>query len=173
MTGKKVTEFQRIANEKGWTLLEVGERWELSERQMSRVANAAKQRDLDAVNGLPKKSPSKGKIMANNLKVLDLEFTSQAEAKAYFYKIRDDFWTTKAVISESTVFEQLRELYEQYCKCTNWAMPGKPVSFRVKNIGRGQGASGGTTQGFAVTFDNGEETEFSADKAIKAIASKK
>lgn len=57
MTGKKVTEFQRIANEKGWTLLEVGERWELSERQMSRIANAAKQRDLDAAKGLPKKKP--------------------------------------------------------------------------------------------------------------------
>lgn len=55
MTGKKVTEFQRIANEKGWTLLEVGERWELSERQMSRIASAAKQRDLDAAKGLPKK----------------------------------------------------------------------------------------------------------------------
>ncbi|MNE09791.1 hypothetical protein D3C80_1024790 [compost metagenome] len=57
MTGKKVTEFQRLANAKGWTLLEVGERWELSERQMSRIASAAKQRDLDAVNGLPKKKP--------------------------------------------------------------------------------------------------------------------
>lgn len=57
MTGKKVTEFQRIANEKGWTLLEVGERWELSERQMSRIASAAKQRDLDAAKGLPKKKP--------------------------------------------------------------------------------------------------------------------
>jgi hypothetical protein len=59
MTGKNVTEFQRIANAKGWTLLEVGERWELSERQMSRIASAAKQRDLDAVNGLPKKKPTK------------------------------------------------------------------------------------------------------------------
>lgn len=58
MTGKNVTEFQRIANAKGWTLKEVGERWgQLSERQMSRIASAAKQRDIDAVNGLPKKKP--------------------------------------------------------------------------------------------------------------------
>ena len=57
MTGKSVTEFQRIANAKGWTLLEVGERWGKSERQMSRIASAAKQRDLDAVNGLPNKKP--------------------------------------------------------------------------------------------------------------------
>lgn len=109
--------------------------------------------------------------MANRLKVLDLEFSSQTEAKAYFYEIRDEYWKTKAVISETKVFAELKDLYEQYCKCTNWTMPGKPVSFRVKNIARGHGASGGTTQGFAVTFDNGEEVEFSADKAIKAIAS--
>lgn len=58
MTGKSVTEFQRIANTKGWTLKEVGERWGgLSERQMSRVAKAAKQRDLDSANGLPDKKP--------------------------------------------------------------------------------------------------------------------
>jgi hypothetical protein len=45
--------------------------------------------------------------MANKLKVLDLEFSSQAEANVYFYKIRDEFWTTKAVIGESAVFQQL------------------------------------------------------------------
>lgn len=55
MTGKVITEFQRIANAKGWTLKEVGERWDKSERQMSRIAGSAKQRDLDAVNGLPTK----------------------------------------------------------------------------------------------------------------------
>jgi hypothetical protein len=45
-------------------------------------------------------------------------------------------------------------------------MPGKPVSLRVKNIARGQSASGGTTQGFAVTFDNGEESELSAEMRL-------
>lgn len=55
MTGKKVTEFQILANAKGWNFEGIGERWGLSERQMSRVARAGKQRDLDAVNGLPDK----------------------------------------------------------------------------------------------------------------------
>ena len=36
----------------------------------------------------------------------------------------------------------------------------------AKYIGR----EGGTTVGFGVTFDNGKETEFSARKAIKAVA---
>ena len=55
MTGKVITKLQAIANKKGWTLLEVATRWGLSERQISRVAAAGKQRDIDAVNGLPDK----------------------------------------------------------------------------------------------------------------------
>lgn len=53
MSSRKITEFQRIANAKGWTLIEVAQRWDLSERQMSRIAKSAKQRDIDAVTGLP------------------------------------------------------------------------------------------------------------------------
>lgn len=53
MAGKKVTEFQRIANAKGWKFDEIAKRWELSERQLSRIADAPKQRDLDALLGLP------------------------------------------------------------------------------------------------------------------------
>lgn len=53
MTGKGTSLFQKIANEKGWTFKQIGERWGVSERQMSRIANAGNQRDLDSVNGLP------------------------------------------------------------------------------------------------------------------------
>lgn len=53
MTGKSTSLFQKIANEKGWTFKQIGERWGVSERQMSRIANAGNQRDLDSVNGLP------------------------------------------------------------------------------------------------------------------------
>ncbi|MCU8008983.1 hypothetical protein L5M38_22195 [Shewanella sp. SM101] len=55
MTGKAITLFQKLANAKGWNFEDIGKRWGLSERQMSRVAKAAKQRDLDALNGLPDK----------------------------------------------------------------------------------------------------------------------
>ncbi|TNV16080.1 hypothetical protein FH968_19755 [Buttiauxella sp. B2] len=50
---KKVTQIQEIANSKGWTFEELAHRWEVSPRQMSRIAAAAKQRDIDAANGLP------------------------------------------------------------------------------------------------------------------------
>ncbi|WP_175610074.1 hypothetical protein [Pseudoalteromonas sp. SK20] len=56
MAGKKITEFQLIANGKGWKFEDIAKRWDLSERQLSRVASAGKVRDLDAVKGLPDKN---------------------------------------------------------------------------------------------------------------------
>ncbi len=53
MTGKNKTLFQQIANNKGWTFEHIGERWGVSERQMSRIANSGNQRDIDAVTGIP------------------------------------------------------------------------------------------------------------------------
>ncbi len=53
MTGNKKTIFQQIANRKGWTFKAIGGRWDVSERQMTRIANSGKQRDIDSVHGLP------------------------------------------------------------------------------------------------------------------------
>ncbi|EEC0182538.1 hypothetical protein ABO55_003503 [Salmonella enterica subsp. enterica] len=53
--GKVITPIQAIANSKGWTFEALAARWEVSPRQMSRIAAAGKQRDIDAVNGLPVK----------------------------------------------------------------------------------------------------------------------
>ena len=53
MTRAKETAFHKIVRAKGWTLVEVGERWGVKERQMSRIANDCKQKDMDAAVGLP------------------------------------------------------------------------------------------------------------------------
>lgn len=53
LTHKKLTEFHLIAKERGWLLEDIADRWGISVRQMSRVANNPKQKDLDAVRGLP------------------------------------------------------------------------------------------------------------------------
>lgn len=42
-----------LLRSKGWTLKSLGERWNLGERQMSRVVESESQRDRDAFNGLP------------------------------------------------------------------------------------------------------------------------
>ena len=53
VTPKKLTKFHLAAKERGWLLEDIADRWGISVRQMSRVANNPKQKDLDAVNGLP------------------------------------------------------------------------------------------------------------------------
>lgn len=55
MSNHKEKEFHKKAKEKGWLLEEIAVRWGISVRQMSRVANNPKRKDLDAVNGLPEK----------------------------------------------------------------------------------------------------------------------
>lgn len=55
MSIEKKTDFHKIAESKGFTLKEIGDRWSVSARQMTRIAQEPKQRDLDAVNGIPKK----------------------------------------------------------------------------------------------------------------------
>ena len=52
---EKKTELHALAEQKGWMLKEIAERWGVTARQLSRTAQAPKQRDLDAVIGLPKK----------------------------------------------------------------------------------------------------------------------
>jgi hypothetical protein len=60
MTSNNKTPFHKKAKEKGWDLQDIAERWGISIRQMSRVANSPKQKDLDAVNGLPKPNKTRG-----------------------------------------------------------------------------------------------------------------
>jgi hypothetical protein len=55
MTTTKDKIFHIKARERGWLLEQIADRWQVSVRQMSRIANNPKQRDLDAVNGLPRK----------------------------------------------------------------------------------------------------------------------
>lgn len=55
MDRRAETEFHRIVRQKGWTLKQVGERWGVGVRQMTRIAQGGNIRDLDAANGLPDK----------------------------------------------------------------------------------------------------------------------
>ncbi|MCG7952659.1 MAG: hypothetical protein N0E56_15785 [Candidatus Thiodiazotropha endolucinida] len=55
-TDWKPTTFHEIAKQKGWSLAEIGERWGIGERQMSRIANKPKQLHIDAARGLPEKT---------------------------------------------------------------------------------------------------------------------
>ena len=103
MTVKKSSLFLQIAKRKGWSLVAIGDRWGVSERQMTRISNSANTRDIDAVQGLP---PFKEEVVMNELPSylgitddqlgeLDIEFqadtgTSGDKIYSYFF-IRSSF----------------------------------------------------------------------------------
>ncbi|KKN85116.1 hypothetical protein LCGC14_0282850 [marine sediment metagenome] len=109
-------------------------------------------------------------MMPNKVMILDKSFASQIAANDFFYAIRDKYSGTNTDIVASAEFDQLQDLYTKYCKFTDYPMKAEPVSFCVRNIQRGTGDKGGTTQGFVVKFSDGTESEFSIRKATSAIA---
>lgn len=110
--------------------------------------------------------------MPKPLKVLDRSFASQKEAEEFFYGLRDKNLANGGDIVSSADFDLLCELYVKYCEYTDWPLPFAPCAFYARDIARGAGSSGGTTQGFVVKFEDGTEDEFSARKAIRAVASR-
>lgn len=71
MSSLKLSIFKQIVNRKGWTFAEIGERWGVSERQMSRIANSGNQRDIDAANGLPNLLEDNSSELASYLGLTD------------------------------------------------------------------------------------------------------
>ncbi|MDP9781536.1 MULTISPECIES: hypothetical protein [Pseudomonas] len=108
--------------------------------------------------------------MPNPLVIKGQRFSSQIEAERFFYAMRDRNLVSGGDIKGSTEFDLLEELYLRYCQATNWPTSGNPVAFYARNIARGSGPNGGTTQGFVVKFSDGSEQEFSVKKAVKALA---
>ena len=61
---------------------------------------------------------------------------------------------------------QISAVYLTYCSKTNWQVKSPPASFYPSH-GRGPGF---TTRCFGVMFADGTTTEFSMEKALRAIA---
>ncbi|WP_122421361.1 hypothetical protein [Pseudomonas viridiflava] len=109
--------------------------------------------------------------MPNPLVIKGQRFSSQIEAERFFLAMRDRNLVSGGDIKGSTEFDLLEELYVRYCQATNWPTPGSPVAFYARDIARGSGPNGGTTQGFVVKFSDGSEQEFSVKKAVRGVAS--
>jgi len=56
-----VKEFTKKLHAKGWTLKEAATRWGVSERWLSEIASDPKQKDWDALDGLPDKKDDSNK----------------------------------------------------------------------------------------------------------------
>lgn len=110
--------------------------------------------------------------MSNQLKILDQSFASQKTAEEFFYGLRDKNLASGGDLASGVEFDLLRELYVKYCQYTDWPLPSAPVAFYARDIARGAGSKGGTSQGFVAKFADDTEDEFSVRKAIKAVASR-
>lgn len=91
-------------------------------------------------------------------------FGTITTAKGHFARILDAQELKKAFSGRELA--DIKALYEEYCAKTDWAMPSPPASFYPTHD-RGPGY---TTRCFGVTFEDGTTTNFSLEKALRAIA---
>src|SRR6185437_7331733 len=64
-------------------------------------------------------------------------------------------------------FKDIKALYGEYCRKTNWTVKSPVKAFFPKN----ETGKGYTTKCFGVEFQDGSTDRFSLDKALSAVAS--
>ncbi|TKF20760.1 hypothetical protein FCV43_13125 [Vibrio genomosp. F6] len=94
-------------------------------------------------------------------------FKSKASANEYYMGLRDSI---DEKIEQGDLFEELKEMYERYCKATDWNMEGRQVkNFIVDYELRTTGTTYAQHKCYKVTFSNNETRPFSINKALRAI----
>jgi hypothetical protein len=93
-----------------------------------------------------------------------LSFASITAGKAHFEPmLKNTPIDTHVTFEELT---ELRSLYEQYCRKTNWPLSSPPAAF-YPTYERGAAY---TTRCFGINFEDGSTGRFSLDKALSAVA---
>ncbi|QGW99232.1 hypothetical protein FGM04_22140 (plasmid) [Aeromonas veronii] len=98
--------FHQIIRSKGWTLAEVGIRWGVTERQMSRIANSGKLRDLDAAAGLPDQN-----VRSNGMTILKSKL-HMAEHRVEAAQLKVDSLKRKHLEGSSAASSELLNNWE-------------------------------------------------------------
>jgi len=91
-------------------------------------------------------------------------FDSISAAKLHFDPMRTQ--GPLHVHLEKGQFLELRKLYEEYCRKTQYSLVSPVVAFCPTMIRK----SGGYTRCIGVGFQDGSATTFSLDKALSAVA---
>jgi hypothetical protein len=63
-------------------------------------------------------------------------------------------------------FQDIKALYEAYCRQTNWVIKSPVTAFFPKN----ETGNGFATKCFGIQFEDGSTGRFSLDKALSAVA---
>jgi hypothetical protein len=93
-----------------------------------------------------------------------LSFASITAGKAHFEPVLKNTALDSHVTAKE--FEELKSLYEEYCRKTNWPLSSPPAAF-YPTYERGAGY---TTRCFGIKFEDGSTGRFSLDKALTAVA---
>ena len=93
-------------------------------------------------------------------------FAKAGDAREFFKAVLSDGVLNVRLVGVE--HEMVDVLFRDYCRATNWTMPGNPVGYRRD----WNQAHGSATRGFFVIYDNGTEDDFSYIKAVRAIANK-
>jgi len=93
-----------------------------------------------------------------------LVFDSISAAKAHFDPMRTDGSLDLPLAAGP--FIELKKLYEEYCRKTNYSLPSPVAAFYPTMEKR----SGGYTRCLGVSFQDGSTTKFSLDTALSKVA---
>jgi hypothetical protein len=93
-----------------------------------------------------------------------LKFESITSAKMHFDPILKNAALGQHFTGQE--FQDIKTLYDEYCRKTNWAVKSPANAFFPKNeVGKGF-----TTRCFGIEFKDGSTDRFSLDKALSAVA---
>ncbi|EGQ9322237.1 hypothetical protein LT010_12330 [Vibrio cholerae] len=101
------------------------------------------------------------------VKLHNRAFNSKTSAKEYYMELRAQI---DGKIEGGELFEELKELYERYCKATEWNIDGRYIThFIVEYELRVINGQHAQHKCYKVCFSNNETRPFSIEKALRAI----
>lgn len=85
-----------------------------------------------------------------------------------------DTWRLSGILKDAALgkhfagqeFQDIKALYDEYCRKTNWIIKSPVKAFFPKN----ETGKGFTTKCFGIQFEDGATDRFSLDKALSAVA---
>lgn len=92
------------------------------------------------------------------------KFESIGAGKEFFEKILKDTPLGNHVTEHE--FQEIKALYDAYCRKTKWIVKSPVTAFFPKN----ESGKGFTTKCFGIQFEDGSTDRFSLDKALSAAA---
>jgi len=96
-----------------------------------------------------------------------LEFESITAGKMHFEPTLKNATSGEHFAGQE--FQDMKALYDAYCRKTNWTVKSPVAAFFAKN----ESGKGFTTRCFGIQFEDGSTDRFSLDKALSVVANQK